>query len=117
MASSLRTPGAVGGIYNSWLNVAAAQTDAAMVAAVPGRRVLVRAVFANAADAGVVTFTFNTKPAGAGVAISPTFKIPLNGGFVLPESSGWFATEPGEGLAVTTAGASATGLIVVYSYV
>lgn len=116
-ARSMTARGSRGGLYNAWDNVAAAATDSVLVAASGGSRIRVCSVFANAVDAGVVTFTFNSKGAGAGTAISPTFEVPLNGGFVLPDSEGWFETNAGEALTVTTAAASAVGLIVTYEYV
>lgn len=117
MATSLNSSGAAGGdrTANAYLDVAAASTDAALVAAQTGKSIRVLAVFANGRDAGgASTFQFNSKPAGAGTAISPVFSVPQHGGFVLPEGKGWFETNAGEGLAVTTQAASAIGLIVVY---
>lgn len=117
MAASLFSRGRMGagGVQNAWANVAAAQTDSALVAAVPNRKIRVLGVLVNAKDAGAVTFTFNSKPAGAGNAISPTFIAPLNGGFVLPQGGdGWFETVAGEGLTITTAAASALAVLVVY---
>lgn len=104
------------GKYNAWDNVAAAATDSVLVAAAGTNKIRVLAVFVNGVDVGVCTFTFNSKGAGAGTAISPTFEVPLNGGFVLPLSDGWFETNSGEALTVTTAAASAVGIIVVYEY-
>jgi hypothetical protein len=98
----MTTRGARGGMYNAWDNVAAAATDSVLVAANfgTGARIRVVGVFVNAG--------------GAGTAISPTFKIPLNGGFVLPMEEGWFETNPGEALTITTAAASAIGVIVIW---
>lgn len=117
-ARSLTAMASHGGEYNAWDNVAAAATDSVLVTNnSTTRKIRVLRAFANAVDAGVVTFTFNSKGSGAGTAISPTFKAPLNGGFVLPsEEGGWFETNVGESLTVTTAAASAVGLIVVWEY-
>lgn len=117
MAQSLKVAGAgLGGglVQNAWLDVPAATTDAVLVAAVAGRKVRVLSVLVNAVDAGAVTFTFNSKGAGAGTAISPTFKCPVNGGFVLTQSEGWFETIAGEALTITTASASAVAVIISY---
>lgn len=116
MAQSLTTRGrpSSGAVYNAWLNVAAAQTDASLVAAVANRKIRVLGVFVNAKDAGAVTITFNSKPAGAGTAISPTFILPVNGGFVLPQGEGWFESNVGEGLTITTAAASAVAVVVLW---
>lgn len=115
-ASSLQTSGiSARRINNAWDNIAAAQTDSILVAAKAGKSIRIIAVFANGRDAGgASTFTFNSKPAGAGSAISPTFTVPQNGGFVLPDSGGWFETAVGEGLSVTTAAASALSILVVF---
>jgi hypothetical protein len=110
--------GPVGGVYNAWDNVAAAATDSLLVDNLSvTRKIRVLRCFVNGVDAGVVTFTFNSKGAGAGTAITPTFESPLNGGFVLPsEEGGWFETLVGEDLTITTAAASAVGVIVVWEF-
>lgn len=116
MASSLAISGGVrGGVANAWANVAAGVTDSVLVAAVPGRKIRVLAVLVNAVDAGAITYTFNSKGGGAGTAITPTFEAPLNGGFAAAEGQGWFETLSGEALTITTAAASALGVIVVYT--
>lgn len=95
-------------------NVAASQTDASIVAAVAGKKIRVMQVFA-LAGATATTLVFNSKPAGAGVAISPTMANGINGGEVLPFSPmGWFETVAGEGLTVTTGAGSTTGILVGY---
>ena len=115
MAQSLVSHGERGGVKNAWLDVAAAQTDAVLVAAEPGRKIVVIGVFANGKDAGASLLTFNSKGAGAGTAISPIFDVAADGGFVMPqEHGGWFETIKGEALTATTGAASATALIVVY---
>lgn len=117
MATSLNSNGVKGGdrLSNAYLNVAAASTDAELVAAQPGKVIRVVAVFANGRDAGgASSFQFNSKPAGAGAAISPVFSVPQHGGFVLPEAGGWFETVSGEGLAITTQASSALAVVVVY---
>lgn len=118
-ARSMTVRGSRGGLYNAWDNVAAAATDSVLVAASFGAAARIRVVYAfvNAVDVGVCTFTFNSKGAGAGTAISPTFEVPLNGNLLLPDTEGWFETNPGEALTVTTAAASAVGIIVVFEVV
>lgn len=101
-------------VYNAWLDVAAAQTDAVLVAAVALRRIRVIGFIVSATDAGAVTYTFNSKPGGAGTAISPTFESPLNGGIVGGPGPGWFETNVGEGLSITTGAASSVAVLVVY---
>lgn len=95
-------------------NVAAGQTDDALVAAVTGKVIRVVALVA-IPGATATTSTFNTKGSGAGVAISGTFDIAARTPFVLPfNPAGWFQTTSGEGLSVTTGAGSTTGYQVVY---
>jgi hypothetical protein len=95
-------------------DVAASQTDSAVVAAVAGKRIVV--VAANwLTGASATTLVFNTKPSGAGTAITGVYANDINGGMVLPfASSGWFQTAIGEGLSVTTGAGASTGINVVY---
>lgn len=98
----------------AFANVNASSTDSSIVAAVTAKRIRVLAVAA-VAGATATTLTFNTKPAGAGSAISPLLANGANGGEILPFSPvGWFQTASGEGLTVTTGSGSATGVLVVY---
>lgn len=96
-------------------NVAASQTDSSLVAAVSNKRIRVVSVAALAGGTAT-NLTFNSKPSGAGTAISCLFANAANGGFVLPEASefGWFETNVGEGLSVTTGAGSTTGIQIVY---
>lgn len=100
-------------------NVAASQTDSSLVAAVAGKKI--RVLSAVAVAGGTATnLTFNSKGGGAGVAISCLFANGANGGFVLPMSadgSGWFETNTGEALTVTTGAGSTTGILVKYAEV
>lgn len=110
MASLKRT-------INVKANIAASQTDAALVAAVAGKIIRVCAVVF-VAGATATDATFNTKPAGAGTAISCLFANAANGGAVLPFSDeGWFDTNVGEGLSLTTGAGSTTGVQIVYKLV
>lgn len=102
----------------AFVNVATNQTDSSVVAAVTGA--VIRVVSVAAVCGGTATsVTFNTKPAGAGSAISCLFADAANGGFVLPFNQfGWFETNVSEGLTVTTTAAgSTTGIIVQYQEV
>lgn len=82
-----------------------------------GYKIVVKAVFLLAA-ATATTVTFNSKPGGAGAAISPAFANAANGGFKLePVAEGWFETASGEGLSVTTGAGSTVAMIVIWDYV
>lgn len=106
------------GKLNSWINVAASQTDTSLVAAITGKKIRVLAVVINQGDTTPSTVVFNSKGSGAGTAKSPTFKAAANGGFVIPFSpEGWFETNAGEGLTVSTGSGSTTGILVVYDRV
>lgn len=99
------------------VNVNASTTDGAVVAAVAGKKIRVLALAARAGGTAT-TSTFNTKPTGGGTAISATFANAVNDGIVLPHNPyGWFQTNSGEGLSVTTGAGSATGIQVVYTLV
>jgi hypothetical protein len=95
-------------------NTAASQTDEAIRAALTGRRL--RVLGGTVVVGGTATnVTFNSKPSGSGVAISPLYALGANGGMVLPfNPHGYFETAPGEGLSITTgAGATVGWLLTV----
>lgn len=96
-------------------NIAAAQTDAALVSAVAGTPIKVIGL-ALVCGGTATQVTFNTKPSGAGTAVSATFALGINGVLVLPETKeGWFETAVGEGLSVTTGAGATVGIQVIYS--
>lgn len=113
-ASSL----AANGRDNAWDSIAASTTDSILVAAVAGKKIRVYAFLLNQGDTTPSTVTFNSKGAGAGTAIYPALKYAANGGTNPPETaSGWFETNVGEGLSVTTGAGSTTGVAVTFSVV
>jgi|tagenome__1003787_1003787.scaffolds.fasta_scaffold17384850_1 hypothetical protein len=97
------------------INVPSATTDGAVVASPnPNRKVRVVGVQLSATAAG--TITFNTKPAGAGTAITIPIQVPANTTVVLPaESLGYGDTNNGEALTATT-GTVAGGINVRLTY-
>lgn len=104
-------------VKRAFVNVAASATDSSLVVAVASKRIRVHAVVA-VCGGTATNLTFNTKPAGAGTAISPLIANGVNGGEVLPmNESGWFQTTAGEGLSATTGAGSATGILVIYTEV
>jgi hypothetical protein len=104
-------------VQSTFANVAQSQTDSALVPAVAGKRIAVLALAFVAGDTET-TATFNSKPAGAGSAVSMTFANAANGGAVMPHNPhAWFLTKNGEGLSLTTGAGSTTGVQVVYAYV
>jgi hypothetical protein len=95
-------------------NVTASQTDSNIVSAVSTKKIRVLALYA-VAGATATTLTFNSKPGGAGTAISALFANAANGGEILPFNPvGWFETAASEGLTATTGAGSTTGIGVVY---
>lgn len=101
-------------VKRAFANVAAGQTDAPIVAAVASKKIRVLAWFSWCGGTAT-TLTFNTKPAGAGTAISPLIANAINGGQSPPVSDhGWFQTAAGEGLTATTGAGSTTGIMVLY---
>lgn len=106
--------GAVLTVKRAFANIAASITDGSVIAAVATKKLRILAVYAQC-GATATNLTFNSKPAGAGAAISPTMQNGANGGEVLPQNSyGWFETVAGEGLTVTTGTGSQTGVHVLY---
>ena len=98
----------------AFANVAASQTDSNIVSAVSGKVIRVVQLFA-LAGATQTNLTFNSKPAGSGVAISPLMYNAISGGEVLPLTPyGWFETVRGEGLTVTTGAGATTGILIGY---
>lgn len=105
------------GRMSAFANAAAGATDTVVVAAVVGKRIRVTDfVLSPASATPPASVTFNSKPAGAGVAITATFG--LGAPLVAPGSddrAGWFETNLGEGLTVSTgAGTNGVGVQVVY---
>lgn len=92
--------------------VAASQTDSVVWPAESGARLRVLAAYAVTPTA--TALTFNTKGSGAGVAVTaaftsaagePTLNLPFN-------PYGWFLTNPGEALTVTTGAGGTTAILV-----
>jgi len=99
------------------VNVAQSQTDSVIVAAVAGKRIVVNAFHLMCGGTATVA-TFNSKGAGAGTAISPAYPCGANGGIAPPpiyDGDGWFKTNLGEGLTLTTGAGSTVAGQVLYS--
>jgi len=104
-------------VKRTFANVAASQTDSALVTAVSGTAIKVLGL-ALVCGGTATTVTFNTKPSGAGSARSATFSLGINGVLVLPETEngdGWFETAVGEGLSVTTGAGSTVAMQIIYA--
>jgi hypothetical protein len=96
-------------------NIASATTDGAVIAAVSGKKIRVLG-FILQAGGTATTVVFNTKPGGAGTAVSAVFDLLARGGTSAPiHNYGWFETSSGEGLTVTTGTGSSVGVQVVYT--
>lgn len=107
-----------GGVRNAWDTIGASTTDSVLVAAASGEKIRVRSFIINQGDTTPSNVTFNSKGAGAGTAISPALKYAANGGTNPPDNPrGWFETNVGEALTVTTGGGSNTAVIVTYERV
>lgn len=95
-------------------NISQSQTDASIVGAVSGKKIVVLQVFCLTGTTAT-DLVFNSKGSGAGTPITPTMKNKENGGEVLPYSKvGWFETNTNEGLTVTTGAGSTTGILLKY---
>lgn len=96
-------------------NVAAAQTDSVLIAAVTGKKIRVLALIAVAGGTATTSVFGSKAGAGATTAISPTFALPISGILPMPFTpTGWFETISGEGLVVTTGAGATTGYQIVY---
>ena len=94
-------------------DIAAATTDGAVITAVSGKKILVLD-FKLSTVTAATTATFNSKPAGAGTAISSVYNAPVGfsgSGF---NQLGHFETNSGEGLTVTTGVGNSVGVQVTY---
>lgn len=93
-------------------------TDTSVIAAVASKKLRVLAVVLTAA--GPATIVFNTKPGGAGTAISATFNLATGTGantlILPPEVCGWFETFSGEGLSATVV-TNAVNVHILYAEV
>lgn len=95
-------------------NIAASSTDANVISAISNK--CIRVVQLAMVCGGTATnITFNSKGTGSGTAISCLFANGTNGGAVLGYNpDGWFTTNNGEGLTVTTGAGSTTGIQIGY---
>lgn len=109
------TVGLVPSVRRTFANVASATTDGALVTAATNKKVRVLGVTV-VAGGTATTVTFNSKPSGAGAAVSATFDLSARGVLVLPiDEFGWFESAAGEGLTATTGTGSTVGIQVVYT--
>lgn len=105
------------GAYTSELyaivTVTGAATDTAVVAAVAAKRIRVLSYSVSCVAAGASTIVFNSKPGGAGTAITHTISLAANGNSSESDNNGLFQTAVGEGLSAS-AGANNVGIRVTY---
>lgn len=107
----------VGEVGRARAAIAASQTDTALVAAVPGKIIRVLSFIVQAGGVAT-TVTFRSKPSGAGSDISMQFQNGANGGVAATHNdNGWFETNSGEGLSVSTGAGSTTGVQIVYAVI
>jgi len=98
----------------AFANVAASQTDSSLVSAVNGKALTIVSAFL-VAGGTATNVTFNSKGTGSGIAITALIANGANGGAVLPyNEQGWFNTNQGEALTVTTGSGSTVGIQVTY---
>lgn len=94
--------------------IASATTDGAVVTAVANKKLRVVG-FHLSCGATATAITFNSKPAGAGSAISATYSLAINGVFgSCFNPGGWFDTVAGEGLTATTGTGGTVNVQVTY---
>lgn len=104
-----------GQALNAYDVVPAGTTDSVLVAAKPGFKLRVYSYMINQGDTTPSAVTFTSKGVSAGTAVWVPLKYPANGGTNSPDNSqGWFETNAGEGLSVSTGAGSPTGVGVTY---
>lgn len=101
-------------VKRAFANVTTSSTDASIVAAVTSKKIRVVGLVLHAGGSAT-TITLNSKPAGAGVAISSGHALAAYGVLVLPfAAAGWYETTAGEGLTATTSSGATVGVEVLY---
>lgn len=104
------TPNVVAQVKFFKANVAASSTDSALITAVGGKKLRI-ITFRLHAGATATVATFNSKPGGAGTAITEAFALGANGGRSEQINEfGHFETVSGEGLSLTTGAGSTVGV-------
>lgn len=94
-------------------NITGSTTDGALVTAVAGAKIRVLSYSVSCVSTGGSSAVFNTKPSGAGTAISHLISLAASGFASEADNNGLFETAAGEGLTVTT-GTNIVGVRVTY---
>ena len=103
-------------------NVAPATTDSSIITAKPGFAFRIIGGFV-VCGATATKITFNSKPTGAGTAITSEVSCGSYGGLIFPAPSqdragelpcGYFQTNRGEGLTATTGAGGTVGVTLTY---
>lgn len=93
-------------------------TDQVLVAAQGAGKIIRVLAAREQCGATATNFQYNTKGAGAGVAISAVHQNGANGGSVLPYNpTGWFKTAANEALTGSSAAGSQTGVEFIYDVI
>lgn len=105
-------------IQSAFANVAAGSTDAVILPAVPGKRIVVLGILAHSGGADPTDVTLNTKGSGAEVAITSTKQVGANSGWVQSRGCATdflFQTLNSQGLTCTTGAGSPVGIDLTYA--
>lgn len=112
MPAGWRYAAEAGEIKYFHLNVAASQTDTSVVAAVTGKKIRVLSL---STKCGATATTSTYESDGSSDTEKHKVAAGANGGEVLPfNEGGWFETNAGEGLVVTTGTGSETNITGSY---
>lgn len=95
----------------TFATVTGVTVDGALIAATAGKIIRVLSYGLSAQSASNIVF--NSKPTGAGAAITHTIYLAANGNFREVDNNGLFETVAGEGLSCTT-GANTVGVRITY---
>lgn len=106
-------------VLRAWANISASTTDGAFTGGtIPSldSGFKYRIVWFHLHARGTATqVTFNSKPSGAGTAMSPTYECGVNSGRSEgPNEYGWFETSNSNGITVTTGAGSTVGVAIGY---
>lgn len=105
-------------LKTAFANIAQSTAEGEVVAAVPGYRIVVLAIFAHLAGGVETLLTLKSlADGGTPTPISSTKQVSANGGFVMvrgTESDFLFSALPGEALIATTGAGSTVGIDVTY---
>jgi hypothetical protein len=101
----------------AFANVGASTTDFVLVPGVTSGNFSINVVSVTLSSSVATSVTFNSKNgASPGVAVTASLISPTNHAIVLPQSiDGWFNSNPGEALTITTGAGGTVAIQITYT--